>query len=104
MPTILEVAKQVVEGAIDLSEYDEQTIGDVFMLEYSHHGFSQVTCCEWLRGLPAACTIPFSDYEILKLLSEHGIVRKSDRTKGTLIDEYWCACGYALFQLIKSGK
>ena len=105
MATILEVAKQVVESSIDLSEYEEQTIGDVFRSEYGQYrGFNQGMCCDWLRGLPTACSVPFCDSDILALLARHGIIRKSESAQIKLVDKYWQACGHALFQLIKSGK
>lgn len=103
MTTLLKVCKKVVADAIDLEGYQEgRTLKNVV--------FSEIHICTWLngyaceqylRGLPSVCSIPFTDYDILSLLSEQGIFRKSDSAKSKLIDEYWATCGYALYLLVR---
>lgn len=63
-----------------------------------------VTACQvkdYLQGLPSVCTVPFWNDEILELLAAQGISRKSEAAKDKLIEDYWLACGYQLWKLVK---
>jgi hypothetical protein len=107
MTTVNQVAKQIVESAIDMeyvTDCGKTTVGEVYQAEYGYNGLTPTACKDYLQGLPSVCTVPFWNNEILELLAKNGISRKSDDAQTTLIENYWYACGNQLFLLIKGGK
>lgn len=102
MTTINQICKAIVTDAIDHDYLLEcGSLSNVYRNEYGYNGVSPKACRDYLQGLPSACTIPFRDGIILELLAEAGITRKSEAAKERLINEYWLACGYALYNMVK---
>lgn len=102
MTTINQVCKQIVTDAIDHDYLLEcGSLSNVYQSEYGYNGVSPRACRDYLQGLPSVCTVPFYNGEILELLANHDIVRKSEVAKENLIDDYWLACGNALYNMIR---
>lgn len=109
MTTIAQVCKAIVKGSLDLDyiaqnwteELGYKTLASIYQAEYGYNGVSPRACRDYLQGLPSVCTVPFWNDEILELLAKHGIVRKSEAAQAKLIDDYWLACGNALYSMIK---
>ncbi len=110
MTTINQVAKQIVEAAIDMDYVADcgfKTVGEVYKAEFAHNHHltaNPTNCKDYLQGLPSVCEVPFYNSDILELLEKNGITRKSADAQYTLIEQYWYACGNQLFLIIKSGK
>ena len=104
MTTIAQACKAIITNAIDHDYLEEgETLKEVFMSEYGAFRMNVSTreCVDYLQGLPSVCTVPFWNDEILELLAAQGISRKSEAAKDKLIEDYWLACGYQLYQLIR---
>lgn len=113
MTTINQVCKAVVSVAIDMDYVNDYrgetpsggritTLKQVYFNEYgSWNGTSLKACTDYLQGLPTVCTVPFWNDEILELLADQGITRKSEDAQAKLIDDYWKACGNAFYNLVK---
>lgn len=103
MTTILQACKQTVKDSIDLDYLQEYgSISAVYNSEYgNHNGLSTKACRDYLQGLPTVCTVPFYNGEILELLAEHGITRKSESAQAKLIDDYWLNCGHAFYMMVR---
>ena len=83
------ILKDIIKITVDLSGYDKSeynNIKDVFLVEGA--GFNPKSVKNWLQGLPSALTIPFYDFDILKLLKLIG-VKVTDKNGSTLVEEYW---------------
>ena len=105
MTTLAQACKAIVKDAIDhdyLADC-EATLKEVYMSEYGCGRMytNHTTCMAYLQGLPSVCTVPFYNGEILELLAAQGISRKSEAAKDKLIEDYWLACGYQLYKMIK---
>lgn len=103
MTTINQACKVIVTDAID-HDYANEGGGlwYTYQLEYgSFNGTSPKACRDYLQGLPSVCTVPFYNGEILELLENTGITRKSEAAKEKLVNDYWLACGNAFYNLIK---
>lgn len=61
-------------------------------------------CKDYLQGLPTVCCVPFWNNEILELLEKEEITRKTESARYTLIEQYWSACGGALYAIVKKGN
>lgn len=111
MTTLAQACKAIVTGAIDHNYLLEcETKGhdlgsrlhSVYWAEYGNYsGTSPKACKDYLQGLPSVCTVPFWNNEILELLAAQGISRKSEAAKDKLIEDYWLACGYQFWKLVK---
>lgn len=102
MTTINQVCKAIVTDAIDHDYLLEcGSLSNVYRSEYGYNGLSPKACMDYLQGLPSVCTVPFWNGEILELLAAQGISRKSEAAQAKLIDDYWYACGNALYNLVK---
>ena len=102
MTTINQICKAIVTDSIDHDYLLEcGSLSDVYRSEYSYNGVSPKACRDYLQGLPSVCTVPFYNGEILELLAAQGISRKSEAAKDKLIEDYWLACGYQLWKLVK---
>lgn len=103
MTTINQVCKQIVTDAIDQDYLLEcGSLPTAYNSEYGNfNGTSPKACKDYLQGLPSVCTVPFWNDEILELLAAQGISRKSEAAKDKLIEEYWLACGYQFWKMIK---
>ena len=107
MTTLAQACKAVVKECIS----EECKMGQVVELmsiarcyssEYgNYNGTSPKACKDYLQGLPSVCTVPFYNGEILELLAAQGISRKSEAAKDKLIEDYWLACGYQFWKLVK---
>lgn len=107
MTTIGQVADKIVKENIDLDYVKDcgyAKVGEVYNAEYGHAGLTDMKCKDYLQGLPSVCTVPFWNNEILDILKENGITRKSENAKTTLIEQYWNACGAALHKYIRNEK
>lgn len=105
MKTINQVAKAAVEECINHDYITEcgGSLKAVYMAEYGNwNGFTPNACKDYLQGLPSVCTVPFWNDEILELLAKESITRKTDDAQAKLIDDYWYACGNALYMLINN--
>jgi uncharacterized membrane protein len=105
---IQQVANLVVAESLDM-EYVKDcgvtTVSAVYQSEYGYNGLSPVACKDYLQGLPSVCTVPFYNSGILELFAKHGITRKTDNGNCGLIEQYWVACGKALYaHIIKENK
>lgn len=102
MTTINQACKAIVADAIDWDYLSGETIAFVYNTEFgSYNGTTPKACTSYLQGLPSVCTVPFYNGEILELLEAQGITRKSESAKDKLIEDYWNACGYAFYKLVK---
>lgn len=102
MTTLNQVCKAIVTDAIDHDYLLEcGSLSNVYRSEYGYKGVSPKACMDYLQGLPSVCTVPFWNGEILELLAAQGISRKSEAAQAKLIDDYWYACGNALYNLVK---
>lgn len=104
MTTLAQACKAIVTNAIcqDYLAECNQTIKEVYDAEfYKWNGKTPMACKEYLQGLPSVCTVPFYNGEILELLAAQGITRKSESAKDKLIEDYWNACGYQFYKLVK---
>lgn len=102
MTTINQICKAIVAGAIDQDYLLEcGSLSNVYQSEYGYNGVSPRACRDYLQGLPSVCTVPFYNGEILELLANHGISRKSEAAQSKLIDDYWLACGNAFYNMIR---
>ena len=103
MTTLAQACKAIVTDAIDHDYLLEcGTLASIYNAEYgSYNGVSPKACKDYLQGLPSVCTVPFYNGEILELLALLGISRKSEAAKDKLIEDYWLACGYQFWKLVK---
>lgn len=102
MTTLAQICKAIVTDAIDQDYLLEcGSLSNVYQSEYGYNGVSPKACMDYLQGLPSVCTVPFYNGEILELLAAQGISRKSDAAKEKLINDYWYACGNALYSMIR---
>ena len=102
MTTINQICKAIVAGAIDQDYLLEcGSLINVYRSEYGYNGVSPKACKDYLQGLPTVCTVPFYNGEILELLAAQGISRKSEAAKDKLIEEYWLACGYQFWKMVR---
>lgn len=109
MTTIAQVVKTIVENSIDRDYIAEcgspttgaATLASIYEAEYGYNGKSPKACMDYLQGLPGVCTIPFYNSEILEILEDNGITRKSEQAKANLIDLYWQTAGQVFYKLIK---
>lgn len=105
MTTLAQACKAIVTNAIDhdyIAEAPCRWLAAVYQSEYgSYNGVSPKACKDYLQGLPSVCTVPFWNDEILELLAVQGISRKSEAAKDKLIEDYWLACGYQFWKLVK---
>lgn len=102
MTTINQICKQIVTDAIDHDYLLESgSLSNVYRSEYGYNGVSPKACMDYLQGLPSVCTVPFANSDILELLAAQGISRKSEAAQAKLIDDYWYACGNALYNMVK---
>jgi len=101
--TLAQACKAIVTDAIDHDYLAEcGTLASIYNAEYgSYNGVSPKACKDYLQGLPSVCTVPFWNDEILELLAAQGISRKSEAAKDKLIEDYWLACGYQFYQLVR---
>ena len=102
--TLAQACKAIVKDAIDHDYLLEcnQTVKEVYLTEFgSYNGTTPKACTSYLQGLPSVCTVPFWNGEILELLAAQGISRKSEAAKDKLIEDYWLACGYQFWKLVK---
>lgn len=107
MTTIGQVADKIVKDNIDLDYVKDcgyTKVGQVYNAEYGHNGLTDENCKDYLQGLPSVCTVPFWNNEILDIMKENGITRKSENAQATLIEQYWHACGAALHKYIRNEK
>jgi hypothetical protein len=102
MTTLLQVCKQIVKDSIDQEYLGNQTLREVYMSEYGYRGINQTACKDYLQGLPSVCTVPFTNHDLLFIAEKHGLCPKRIDAQYKLIDDYWEACGYAFYQLIKN--
>ena len=110
MTTINQACKAIVANAI-CQDYLADTafpcvagnlLAAVYNAEYgSYNGTTPKACTSYLQGLPSLCTVPFHNGEILELLAAQGVTRKSESAKDKLIADYWNACGYQFYKLVK---
>lgn len=103
MTTISQVCKAIVNDSIDQGYLllEGGSLSNIYNSEYGYNGVSPKACMNYLQGLPSVCTVPFWNGEILELLAAQGISRKSEAAQAKLIDDYWYACGNALYNLVK---
>lgn len=105
MATVHSVAKATVHASINMEYIEEcevQNVTGVYMLEYGYRGVvSSKACCDYLQGLPSFCSVPFMNYDILKLLEANGITRETEDGRYSLIEQYWVACGYHFYQILE---
>lgn len=104
MTTLAQVCKSVVESNIDheyIKDCGFTSLKEVYNAEYGYNGASAAVCKDYLQGLPSACTIPFTNHDILELLKKNGISRKTETAEYNLIDSYWETCGKVLHKMIK---
>ena len=105
MTTLAQACKAIVTEAIDhdyIAAAPCRWLAAVYQSEYgSYNGTSPKACKDYLQGLPSVCTVPFWNDEILELLASQGISRKSEAAKDKLIEDYWLACGYQFWMLVK---
>ena len=104
MTTLAQACKAIVSAAIDQDFLLENgSLFNIYMEEYGSWRLqvSPKTCLDYLQGLPSVCTVPFANSEILELLAAQGISRKSEAAKDKLIEDYWLACGYQFWKLVK---
>lgn len=104
MTTIGQVADKIVKDRLDLDyvkECGKTTVGEVYFSEFGYNGLTDTMCKDYLQGLPSLCTVPFHNNEILEILKENGIERRSESAQYVLIDKYWQACGAALHKYIR---
>lgn len=103
MTTLAQACKAIVTDAIDHDYMAEcGTLASIYNAEYgSYNGTTPKACKDYLQGLPSVCTVPFYNGEILELLAAQGISRKSEAAKDKLIEDYWLACGYQFWKLVK---
>lgn len=110
--------KSILLNACDNEGYNDQVLEtekekiqflkDTF---YSELGFRvdqvglQKACLDWLQGLASACTIPFYNSEIIKLLENEFNVRyDTDDKCHSEVDWYWKKAAIRLSQLFTNGK
>lgn len=110
--------KTILLNACDNQGYNDQVLETEaekiqFLKEtfYSELGFrvKQVgllqACKDWLQGLASACTIPFYNSEIIKMLeSEFNITYKTDDQCNNAVDWYWDNSAKRLARLFQYGK
>ena len=104
MTTLAQACKAIVKDAIDHDYLLEcnQTVKEVYEVEFRKwNGCTPNACKDYLQGLPSVCTVPFYNGEILELLAAQGISRKSEAAKDKLIEDYWLACGYQLYKMVR---
>lgn len=104
MTTLAQACKAIVNAAIcqDYLAECNQTLKEVYEVEFRKwNGSTPKACKDYLQGLPSVCTVPFYNGEILELLAAQGISRKSEAAKDKLIEDYWLACGYQFWKLVK---
>ena len=104
MTTLAKACKIIVKDAIDHDYLAEcnQTVEEVYEVEFRKwNGCTPKACKDYLQGLPSVCTVPFYNGEILELLAAQGISRKSEAAKDKLVEDYWLACGYQFWKLVK---
>ncbi len=96
-----EVVRSIVIKSVDLSEREGETLRQVYDSEHGYNGLSPKACKDYLQGLPSVCTIPFYNFEILKILEQNGITRATEKGRYGLIDKYWTEAGNQFYKLIK---
>lgn len=104
MTALAQACKAIVKDAIDHDYVAEANceLPSIYKAEYgSYNGTSPKACKDYLQGLPSVCTVPFYNGEILELLAAQGISRKSEAARDKLIEDYWLACGYQFWMMIK---
>lgn len=103
MTTLAQACKAIVTDAIDHDYLLEcGSLHTVYQSEYGNwNGASPKACKDYLQGLPSVCTVPFWNDEILELLAAQGISRKSEAAKDKLIEDYWLACGYQFWKMVR---
>lgn len=106
MTTLLQAVKQIVsfadEAELKGMGYEETNLYQIYMSEVgNHNGFSQKAVTEWCRGLPSIINFPFYDGDILSELEGWGIERKTSKGQAALVEQYWNAVGYVVFQHLK---
>lgn len=103
MITLAKAVKNIVSQSVDYDFLGNEvlTLKQVYEAEYGYNGVSAKACKNYLQGLPSVCTIPFNNHEILELLAEQGIERKTEGGQYRLIEQYWNEAGYQFYKLIK---
>lgn len=102
MNKLQKLVRQIVISSIDLSEYDGQTLAEVYDAEYGYYGKpAPERCRDYLQGLPSVCTVPFMNADILATLEAAGITKKTEKGRQGLINLYWLEAGNQLWHLIK---
>lgn len=102
MTTINQICKAIVADSLDFSDQTLTYLAEIYNVEFGNfNGVSPKACTSYLQGLPSVCTVPFYNGEILELLANAGITRKSEAAKEKLINDYWLTCGNAFYNLIK---
>jgi len=101
MTTINQVAQQVVKDSIDWEYIAGTNLKEVYSTEYGHNGLTPKSCADYLAGLPSVCTVPFMNHDILQLLEQNGITRRTESAQSRLIDEYWKAVGHQFYRLVR---
>lgn len=110
MTTLTTVVKTIVENSISKDYLVEcgyaaenilEDVAAIYEAEYGYNGVSPKACKDYLQGLPSVCTIPFYNGEILELLAQHGITRKTEAGQEALIDVYWMEAGRQFWKMIK---
>lgn len=88
LPTSQAQLGELIYSCIDLTDYPEgSTLFSVIKSEKRTTHPDIFIVEDWLRGLPSACTIPFTDYEINQILETCGIAHWS-------VDDYWRWCAF----------
>lgn len=106
-----EAIKQYVRDCIDLSDHpDHDTVESAFRAEYGHNVengvIPQADVASWLQGLPTACTVAFSNHEILDLCVEWGLISPdaTERQEDKMLDQYWSYMSAKLLQVMREQR
>lgn len=113
--------ENIIINSIDLEAYDLnnevylydkiKTTYNIFKSEYLYennlkrYGTEQNCFKNWLMGLPSVLTVPFYNYDILKLGREHfkslstGSAKTVERKEDRFLNNYWDNLADAFFTL-----